>query len=330
MIIEILGGDLKQEEIQVKKYSEQIYKIRKAEGLSQEEFGNKIGVSRQMVSKWEIGESSPRTDKINKICTTFGITPAEFISDDEEDKESKKITKIIYNNKKEKVIKSQQLRKKRIKQITILIISLIIAMYIVCSLCKFIYLKSLNKEMLKFKGLNNYYFILTSYMGNKAVDKKEVWYLDGKYKIEETYSSYDKEINEQKYIYYIDTNNNTEKAYLKDNASTKLKYNGIILDDKLYKNGNMLYSCFPKILCNNNKEIIKLSLKLGLLKVNKTKENISIIGDEQEITIDKKKGITIRKKEKYNGNFNKMPTIQFIETEFDCVKSDDVEENNNK
>ena len=59
----------------MKKYSEQIYKIRKAEGLSQEEFGNKIGVSRQMVSKWEIGESSPRTDKINKICTTFGITP---------------------------------------------------------------------------------------------------------------------------------------------------------------------------------------------------------------------------------------------------------------
>jgi transcriptional regulator with XRE-family HTH domain len=271
----------------VKKYSEQIYKIRKAEGLSQEEFGNRIGVSRQMVSKWEIGESSPRTDKINKICTTFGITPGEFISDDEQDKESKKITKIIFNNKKEKVIKSQQQRKKRIKQITILIISVISTIYIVCSLCKFIYLKSLNKEMLKFKGLNNYYFVLTLYMGSKAVDNKEVWYLDGKYKIEETYSSYDKEINEQKTIYYIDTNNNTEKIYSQDNVSTSLNNTTKLFDDELYKNGNLLYNCFPRILCNSNREIFKVSAQIGMFTINKTQYNIIFIDNHQEITLDK-------------------------------------------
>ena len=308
----------------MKKYSEQIYKIRKAEGLSQEEFGNKIGVSRQMVSKWEIGESSPRTDKINKICTTFGITPAEFISDDEENKESKKITKIIYNNKKEKVVKSQQQRQKIIKRISILIISLIIAIYIVCSLCKYIYLKSLNKEMLKFKGLNNYYFILTSYMGSKAVDKKEVWYLDGKYKIEETYSSYDKEINEQKYIYYIDTNNNTEKVYLKDNLSAKIKYSGSIYNGEIYKDGNLLYSYFTQILKNDIKQLIKFSLKFELLKIIDTKENIIIMDKAIDITIDKKTGIPIRQKEKYNGNNNDMPTIQFVEAEFNCVRDEDI------
>ena len=308
----------------MKKYSEQIYKIRKAEGLSQEEFGNKIGVSRQMVSKWEIGESSPRTDKINKICTTFGITPAEFISDDEENKESKKITKIIYNNKKEKVVKSQQQRQKIIKRISILIISLIIAIYIVCSLCKYIYLKSLNKEMLKFKGLNNYYFILTSYMGSKAVDKKEVWYLDGKYKIEETYSSYDKEINEQKYIYYIDTNNNTEKVYIKDNLSAKIKYSGSIYNGEIYKDGNLLYSYFTQILKNDIKQLIKFSLKFELLKIIDTKENIIIMDKAIDITIDKKTGIPIRQKEKYNGNNNDMPTIQFVEAEFNCVRDEDI------
>ena len=308
----------------MKKYSEQIYKIRKAEGLSQEEFGNKIGVSRQMVSKWEIGESSPRTDKINKICTTFGITPAEFISDDEENKESKKITKIIYNNKKEKVVKSQQQRQKIIKRISILIISLIIAIYIVCSLCKYIYLKSLNKEMLKFKGLNNYYFILTSYMGSKAVDKKEVWYLDGKYKIEETYSSYDKEINEQKYIYYIDTNNNTEKVYIKDNLSAKIKYSGSIYNGEIYKDGNLLYSYFTQNLKNDIKQLIKFSLKFELLKIIDTKENIIIMDKAIDITIDKKTGIPIRQKEKYNGNNNDMPTIQFVEAEFNCVRDEDI------
>ena len=313
----------------MKKYSEQIYKIRKAEGLSQEEFGNKIGVSRQMVSKWEIGESSPRTDKINKICTTFGITPGEFISDDEEDKESKKITKIIFNNKKEKVIKSQQQRKKIIKHITILIISVISAIYIICSLCKFIYLKSLNKEMLKFKGLNNYYFVLTIYMGSKAVDKKEVWYLNGKYKIEETYSSYDKEINEQKTIYYIDTNNNTEKIYSQDNISTSLNNTTKLFDAELYKNGNLLYYCFPRILCNSNREILKVCAQIGMFKINKTEHNIIFIDNHQEITLDKNNKLPIKQKNKDDKKKEEMPIMQFIDAKFNYVKIEDVTDKNN-
>lgn len=327
MIIEILGGDFKQEEIQVKKYSEQIYKIRKAEGLSQEEFGNKIGVSRQMVSKWEIGESSPRTDKINKICTTFGITPAEFISDDEEDKESKKITKIIFKNKKEKLVKSQQQRKKIIKQISILVISVISLIYIVCSLCKFIYLKSLNKKMLKFKELNNYYFILTSYLSNQVVDKKEVWYLDGKYKIEETYSIYDKENIEQKTIYYIDTNNNTEKIYSSNNLSKSLNNDPGLFNAELYKDGNLLYNCFPKILCNSNREIIKVSAQIGRFTINKTKYNIIFIGNHQEITFDKENWIPIKHRNMENETNGEMPITQFIEAQFNCVNYEEV---NNK
>lgn len=326
MIIEILGGDFKQEEIQVKKYSEQIYKIRKAEGLSQEEFGNKIGVSRQMVSKWEMGESSPRTDKINKICTTFGITPGEFISDDEQDKESKKITKIIFNNKKEKVIKSQQQRKKIIKQITILIISVISAIYIICSLCKFIYLKSLNKEMLKFKGLNNYYIILTTFMDDNAVDRKEVWYLDGKYKIEETYNSYEKDINEQKTIYYIDTNNNSEKEYIKDKQGIKLNNNSNIINAELYQDGNLLYNYFPTILCNNGNEIIKDSIKFGFLKVINTEENKRMIINDIEITFDKKTGMPIKQKIINKKKKQEISQINFLKVEFNCVKGDDVKD----
>ena len=314
----------------MKNYSAQIYKIRKIEGLSQEEFGNKIGVSRQMVSKWEMGESSPRTDKINKICTTFGITPAEFISDDEENKESDKITKVIFENKKEKVVKSQRQRKKIIKQISILVISVIGTIYIICSLCKFIYLKSLNKKMLKFKGINNYYFTLISYMGSKAVDKKCVWYLDGKYKIEETYTSYEKDINEQKSIYYIDINNNTEREYLNDKLSIKLNNSGNIINDELYQEGNLLYNCFPKILCNYNKEIIKLSLKLGFLKIDDTEEYTMVAYDGKEITLDKKTGIPIKQKNKDNEKKHAMPTIQFIEAKFNCVKSDNVEDNYKK
>lgn len=310
----------------MKKYSEQIYKIRKAEGLSQEEFGNKIGVSRQMVSKWEIGESSPRTDKINKICTTFGITPAEFISDDEEDKESKKITKIIFKNKKEKLVKSQQQRKKIIKQISILVISVISLIYIVCSLCKFIYLKSLNKKMLKFKELNNYYFILTSYMGSKAVDKKEVWYLDGKYKIEETYTSYEKNVNENKYTYYIDTYNNIKRKYSNNNSEMKFEGDENIINDELYKNGKLLYNNFPKILCNDRKAIFKLSLWIGFINKCKLENCIRISTSRQEITFDKNTGLPIKEISIDNNKNKEMPTQKFLEVNFNCVKNDDVNE----
>ena len=311
----------------MKKYSEQIYKIRKAEGLSQEEFGNKIGVSRQMVSKWEMGESSPRTDKINKICTTFEITPGEFISDDEQDKESKKITKIIFNNKKEKVIKTQQQRKKRIKQITILIISVISAIYIVCSLCKFIYLKSLNKEMLKFKETNNYYFILTSYMDATVVDKQEVWYLDGKYKIEETYNNYDNNKMNKKYICYIDNINQIEKKYLNNNSSIELVNETKNINYKLYGDGAFLYNNLPKLLCCDIKEIIKVSFKLGLIKVNKSKNITTIEINGQEIIIDKGKKIEIRTINNNHGDNNRIPTMQFLNIQFNCVTFDDV---NNK
>ena len=324
MIIEILGGDFKQEEIQVKKYSEQIYKIRKAEGLSQEEFGNKIGVSRQMVSKWEIGESSPRTDKINKICTTFGITPAEFISDDEEDKENKKITKIIYNNKKGKVIKSQQLRQKIIKRISILIISVISAIYIICSLCKFIYLKSLNKKMLKFKETNNYYFILTSYMDATVVDKQEVWYLDGKYKIEETYNNYDNNIMNKKYVCYIDTINQTEKKYLNNKSNIEPINEKQSINYELYSNGTLLYNNLPQILCSKITEIVKTSFKFGLIKVNKSENTTTIEINGQQIIFDQENKIEIRKINKDYSDKKRIPTMQFLNIQFDCVTFDEV------
>ena len=44
--------------------SEKIQMLRKKEGLSQEGFAEKMGVSRQAVSKWELGVSKPDVDKI--------------------------------------------------------------------------------------------------------------------------------------------------------------------------------------------------------------------------------------------------------------------------
>lgn len=308
----------------MKKYSTQIYKIRKLEGLSQEEFGNKIGVSRQMVSRWEMGVSSPRTDKINTICTAFGIKPEEFLSDEEENVESKKITNIIYNNKKEKAAKAKELRRKA-KQIIVLIISAMFTLYILCSICKFIYLKSLNKKMLKFKGLNNYHFTSITYMEDRAVEREEVWYLDGKYKIEKTYSSYEKEINNEKSIRFVDIKNNVEKKYIIESSEIKQENENNIIINITYKDGNLLYNYFPTILHNNNKEIIKNSFKFGFIKTINLKENKKIIINNNEITLDKETEIPIRNKIASNNNLETSKII-FLKTELNCVKDEDVKD----
>lgn len=47
---------------------------RKIKGLSQEELADKVGVSRQAVSKWESEQSIPDTEKVVALSEFFGVT----------------------------------------------------------------------------------------------------------------------------------------------------------------------------------------------------------------------------------------------------------------
>ena len=55
-------------------FSENLYYLRKREGISQEELAEKLGVSRQAVSKWETGDAYPETEKIMMLCDRYGVT----------------------------------------------------------------------------------------------------------------------------------------------------------------------------------------------------------------------------------------------------------------
>ncbi len=58
--------------------SEKIYTLRRKNGLSQEQLAEKIGVSRQAVSKWEGGLSTPELDKLKALSKCFQITMDEL------------------------------------------------------------------------------------------------------------------------------------------------------------------------------------------------------------------------------------------------------------
>lgn len=53
---------------------EKIYRLRSERGLSQESFGESLGVSRQSVSKWETDQSLPELEKIVAISELFGVS----------------------------------------------------------------------------------------------------------------------------------------------------------------------------------------------------------------------------------------------------------------
>ena len=65
------------------KLNEKILYYRKAAKLSQEELAARVGVSRQAVSKWELGDATPEVDKLLALAKAFGVTTDELLSGDE-------------------------------------------------------------------------------------------------------------------------------------------------------------------------------------------------------------------------------------------------------
>ncbi len=62
--------------------SDKILALRKEKGLSQEAFGEMLGVSRQSVSRWESGAAVPDIDKIILLSETFGVTTDYLLKSD--------------------------------------------------------------------------------------------------------------------------------------------------------------------------------------------------------------------------------------------------------
>lgn len=63
---------------------EKIFKLRTEQGLSQEALGEKLGVSRQSVSKWETDQSVPELDKIVAVSEIFGVSTDYLLKEKEE------------------------------------------------------------------------------------------------------------------------------------------------------------------------------------------------------------------------------------------------------
>ena len=61
-------------------FNNKLYELRKQKGFSQEELANRLNVSRQTVSKWEVGDSTPDMEKLVAMSDLFGISLDELVT----------------------------------------------------------------------------------------------------------------------------------------------------------------------------------------------------------------------------------------------------------
>ena len=82
-----LSGKRKDEKMEEVMILDKIINLRKKNGWSQEELAEKLGVTRQSISKYEGAQSIPDLDKILKLSEIFGVTTDYLIKDELEEEE---------------------------------------------------------------------------------------------------------------------------------------------------------------------------------------------------------------------------------------------------
>ena len=55
--------------------------LRKRSGLSQEEMAEKLNVSRQTISRWEVGSAQPDAENLRQLSQLFGVTADYLLND---------------------------------------------------------------------------------------------------------------------------------------------------------------------------------------------------------------------------------------------------------
>lgn len=105
------------------RFCDNLKNIRKQKKISQENLAEKVGVSRQSVSKWECGEAYPTMDNIIKLCKIFNCKINNLVHDDLTDIDS------LDEEIKMSVVKFKSEQQRKMKGLSK-------AIYIIARICK--------------------------------------------------------------------------------------------------------------------------------------------------------------------------------------------------
>ena len=219
-------------------FSENLIKLRKGKGWSQEDLADKLDISRQAVSKWEVGTSTPDIDNLMKLSKLFSKPIDELVNN-----------KIVHTEAMSIVVKKRDFKHDLLLWLRGLIV-LLIVLLVIDTIYKFTMLFIITMGEQKYKELDNYHYVVTKYDENGIKESEESWYKEGVSKtINKTYI----DGNPEEMITYLDSNKNI--GYV-DFKQYNMKQN-IDLDDEIdtYEaklNGESVFINFPKEISENN------------------------------------------------------------------------------
>lgn len=294
-------------------FRNRLIKLRKQKGWSQEELGYKLDVSRQTVSKWETGESTPEITKLMKMSKLYNLTMEELLEGKDLDKAVEVDVKVIENSDTEVIpkIESTEIKelpsfnmievkaetkkksfiKRHFRKIIIVVAALLLIAYLGFSAYKFCILKEINDKFNEYKNVDNCYFerkevVTNNETGTAYIINQRYWYKEGLLRIEniKTENGVTKKINEyidlyKKEKYFVDEEN-SKIIKRKDESYYCIIEEGILE----YAIGENYYK--------NNIDIVKVALNIF--------NNISIKDDKyvketKEINKNTKKIYDIQK-----------------------------------
>lgn len=127
------------------KFNEKLLELRKQKGWSQEELGFKLNVTRQTISKWEIGDTSPKLEELQCLSQLFELSVDELIGNEN-----------VLNRADEKLEKEPK-KKSKGKKIFKWILYFILTIYLGYSIYKYLVINEFLKrysETQEFYGYN--------------------------------------------------------------------------------------------------------------------------------------------------------------------------------
>lgn len=289
---------------------EELLKLRKEKGLSQEELADKINVSRQSIHLWESGKIIPDVENIINLCNVLETTTDKLTNGLE----------IINRSKSHEI-------NKKIKKIVLTFLLIIASLISINVIRRIVIISQINSNTNNLKELDNFsYKIITYDMEDNNIYnllETHVFYKNGIYK------RILKENSEDTNILWVDYNTNEGYVLnLKENTYREYSYNEI----PFFPQEQGIYQLRESAIESNN-FLITFILSINPFCSIKSTNNtyiITYIQNGQNINhaktwIDKATGLPINK---IHIIPNKKSTFEEIQCDFNNVSEENIKKDN--
>ena len=265
------------------KFGDNLKKLRKAKKYSQDQLAEKVGVSRQSVSKWETGDAYPEMNNILELCKIFHCKINDLINDSIIDIES------LDEEVKMNVVKFKKEKQKKFKTIS----KLLEVITKIGQICMYIGITGMVIAMIAVPILLNKMELKNDelYFDNKIVQVEEknddIIIKIGDKELKNSNSA--DEINKVKEVM---TNNSKTKILTTTIFSSALIVSVMVLMSLIFKKGNKLFknlhdgdTPFTRENVNTIKKIAYFSIIIVILQ-SLTNISIELLSKQADLNIN--------------------------------------------